>query len=483
MQITRQHSKLTALARIAPFLLIAACLAVLLVFVLLAQYAHPSSDDFCMAAGVNQHGLLDYLWRHYLEWSGRYSGNALYAIYPLMFDLFDGYKFIPVIVIVALFLATALLLSTLFKTRVYSRYVLLASLCFVCIYLLGMISPASGLYWMAGAFTYQAANVLVLVMLALMIHLADRQKHVKIVFSVIALLLLVVIIAIGTNETSMLAVTGAALLGFLIHLRSGWAVLKPWFVILVVTLICFAIVYFSPGNAIRAADFPLRHDLMRSINGSLSVGLKGLWIWISSPVLIISSVLATFAIARLYQDSGRTITVKRRHIVALVLFTLAIPFVFQFPAWWSMGGWPPARTLDAVYFLFLLSWFLTVGAVTLRYICADKCNLAMQPQHPLSVVVLLVLAGLFTAAVLQNKTYTQAETDLFHHAVPFDDYMNARYAVIEAAAANGRRYLVVPDYQREYPRSIYFNDIMRNPDHWRNVCYADYFGLERIRRQ
>ncbi len=43
--------------------------------------------------------------------------------------------------------------------------------------------------------------------------------------------------------------------------------------------------------------------------------------------------------------------------------------------------------------------------------------------------------------------------------------------------------LVVEDYQQEYPRTIFFNDIMHDPDHWRNVCYADYFGLEKIKRE
>ena len=126
----------------------------LLIFVALGFYAYPAADDFCMASGVNNHGLFAYLWQHYLEWSGRYSANALYAVYPLVVDMFDGYRYIPAIVIVALFAASAYLLSTLFAVRFLSAPVLLAAAVFVCVYLLGMLSPASGLYWMAGAYTY-----------------------------------------------------------------------------------------------------------------------------------------------------------------------------------------------------------------------------------------------------------------------------------------------------------------------------------------
>ena len=492
MYISRLHNKLASLAHIVPYLLITICLAVLLIFVLLAQYSHPSSDDFCMASGVRDFGLVRHLWEHYFEWSGRYTGNALYIIYPLIFDLFDGYKFIPGLVILAFFVAAAFFLSTVFRVRIYDRTVLLVSLCFICIYLLGMMSPASGLYWMAGALTYQTANILFFVVSGLMLQLADRQKCSRKYFILSVVLLLLIVFAIGANETSMLALTGLAILGVTVHLRSGWAILKPWLLILVVTLLCFSIVYFSPGNEIRAADFPLRHDFSRSISGSLSVGLKILWLWISNPVLIVSTLLTPFAISRLLQSSARPLsdgqylnrsfTVSRTMIALLVLNTLVMPFLLQFPAWWAMGGWPPARTVDAIYFLFLISWYLSIAAITIYYLCKGKWKLVKQPYTPSAVVTLLLLSGLFTVAVLESKAYKLAKNDLLYLARPYDEYLNQRYKQIEHAMANGQRYLLVPDYQQEYPRSIYFNDIMFNPNHWRNDCYADYFGLEKIRR-
>lgn len=454
----------------------------MLVFVLLGQYSHPSSDDFCMASGVNDHGLFPYLWQHYLEWSGRYTGNALYAIYPVIFGLFDGYKFIPLVVLLVFFLATAFFLSTLFRVSIYARPVLLFSLCFVSVYLLGMTSPASSLYWMAGVLTYQSANILFLVVLGLMIQLADRQENTKHSLSLFIVLLLVLVFAIGANETSMLVLTGLALLGFIVHLRSGWVKLKPWFVLLVLALVCFSVVYFSPGNAIRAADFPLRHDFFRSINGSLSVGLKILWIWLSDPVLIVSGFLAPFAISKLHALSARSFTVSKTMLVVLVFATFAIPVLLQFPAWWSMGGWPPARTVDAIYFLFIVGWYLSIGAISVRYLCMGKWKAIMQPYKPGGAIALLLLTVLFTAAVLKSSTYQLARFDLIYLARPYHDYLNARYKQIEHAKAKGYRYLVVPDYQQEYPRSIFFNDIMQNPNHWRNVCYADYFGLEKIKK-
>jgi len=482
-RINRQQNKLTGLSQVAPYLLMAICLAIVLVFVLLARYSHPSSDDFCMASGVIESGLIPYLWQHYFEWSGRYTGNALYAIYPLIFGMFEAYKFIPAVMLLLLFVASAFFLSRLFRVSIVARPVLLSSLCFISVYLLGMTSPASGLYWMAGALTYQSANILFFVVLGLMIQLADRQKDSKKYLSLLPVLLLVLIIAIGTNETSMLALTGLATLVLVAQLNSGWEKLKPWLLILIVALLCFSVVYYSPGNAIRAADFPLRHDLLRSLNGSLVVGLKTLWLWLSNPVLIVSSLLVPFATASLWLRSARLFVISKRKIVALLLVTFTMPVLLQFPAWWSMGGWPPARTVDTIYFLFLVGWYLSIATATVHYLCKGKGSLLMQIHRPAGAISLLLLTGLFTAAALQSQTYQQARNDLFHLAPPYHEYLNKRYQIIEQAKAKDRRYLVVPDYRQEYPRTIFFNDIMSRPNHWRNVCYADYFDLEKIKRK
>ena len=166
MKLQTFYNNLPAkLVQLASYMLIAICLAVVLVFVMLAQYSHPSSDDFCMASGVNDFGLIRHLWDHYFEWSGRYTGNALYAIYPMVFSLFDGYKFIPAIVLLLFFLATAFFLSRFFRVSVFAPPVLLSSLCFVCVFLLGILSPASCLYCRSGVLTYQTAKSLFLAIL------------------------------------------------------------------------------------------------------------------------------------------------------------------------------------------------------------------------------------------------------------------------------------------------------------------------------
>ncbi|MEN8213787.1 MAG: DUF6056 family protein [Pseudomonadota bacterium] len=482
MRTSALLSTLSALARLSPWLLAAVCLVVVTLFFLLAQYAHPSSDDFCLAAGIQREGVLAHLWNHYIEWSGRYSGNTLYGIYPLVFGMFDGYWLIPVLLMVALFAATVFFASTLFRVKPHDRCVLLSALVFVAVFLLGMISPASGLYWMAGALSYQSANIFLLLALGLMIRLLERQKRSEKYFDLLALLLAVMVMAVGFNETSMIALTAMSLLFFLARVRSGWAISWPWLLVLITTLLCVGVVYFSPGNAIRAADFPLRHDLPRALSGSVAVGARILWKWISSPVLLTATLLSPFAVSRLYRLSGRSFVISKPLLAAAILGTLAIPVLFQFPAWWSMGGWAPPRTVDATYFVFLVSWFLTTGAITVHLINAGRVDPDLSTRAPSAAMLVLAASVLFTIAVTGSKNYRLAQSDLANHASPWNQYMQERYAIIENAVAGNQLSLVVPDYQQPYPRTIYFNDIARNSGDWRNRCYAEYFGLQRIKR-
>lgn len=465
------------------YLLVTASLLILLTFMALGFYAYPSADDFCMASGVRREGLMAHLWGHYFAWSGRYSGNTLYAIYPLLFGLFEGYRYLPILLILSLFSAMAYFLSRLFRMKLHSSPILIASLCFVCIYLLGLRHTASSLYWMAGSLSYQTAHILVLITLGLIIRLIDRQKIGGNYTSVFITLLIVILLGMGTNETNMITLSAILGLAVVIHLRSGWVILKPWFWLLVIGLLCFAVVYFSPGNAIRESTFPLRHDWLRSLNGSLEMGWWTLLAWTGNPLFVVATLLTPFAVAKLYRCSPRSFDIPWMLLVSLVMITLSIPFVLQFPAWWSMGGWPPPRTIDAIFFVFLLSWFLMVGTLSIRLLPKGLLiSKSSQFSHKTTSMFLLVVIC-FILAVMINGKFQQAQTDLWQRTEPFAVYMQNRHARIYDVLDRQESYLTVPAFGQPYPRSIYFNGIRSDFRDWRNVCYAEYFGLQGIARE
>jgi len=242
-------------------------------------------------------------------------------------------------------------------------------------------------------------------------------------------------------------------------------------------------VYFSPGNIVRESTFPLRHDISLAFNGSLTMGFRTLGIWLTSPILIALTLLTPFAVAHFYYRSARRMEVPGWGLFVLIATSLVIPFILQFPAWWAMGGWPPARTVDAIYFVFILSWFSTIGAISIRYIAHTSLLSREKTGSTANRILLSVGAIVFVAGITANSKFLRAANDLLYRAEPYREYMLERYSQIEEAIVENNLTMVVPEYSGKYPRSIYFNDIRRDSRDWRNVCYAEYFGLQEISRR
>lgn len=93
---------------------------------------------------------------------------------------------------------------------------------------------------------------------------------------------------------------------------------------------------------------------------------------------------------------------------------------------------------------------------------------------------LLLSVLLFIGAISINGKLRRAYQDLTQRAPVFDRYMQDRHAQIYEALERDQAYIKVPAFNRDYPRSIFFNDIRTDPRDWRNVCYAQQFGLQGI---
>jgi hypothetical protein len=431
---------------------------------------------------VNKDGLIGHLWNHYFEWSGRYSGNAIYALYPQVFGLFEGYHLIPIILIVSLGIAVVFLISTMMQSTPVKLTATIASMAFISVYMLGMSRIATGFYWMAGAFTYQTGNILFLVLIALLIRLYDQQSMSLPYRTTLSLLLPVSVIAMGLNETIMLATMGLLVLASSLVYRSGKIKLKSWLILLGIASICFCIVYFAPGNAVRSSHFPLRTDVQHAILGSWNYGLQILRSWLSEPVFISSIFLVPFFVARLYSETGREFYITFKQPIFLFILMLLVPFMFSFPAWWAMGVVPPLRAVNTIYFLFLLSSYAAIAALTL-YVIQNRLGSKWALSSTARGIVVSAASLIFIYFLLENDKFVAAVDDLKKNARTYDQYLIERYKIVKESLDNEMLAVTVPRYEYSYPHSIYFDDITDDPEDWRNTCYADYFGLENIRRQ
>ena len=480
--MVRIQSTLKYLPRLSLYSIGAVCISILLLFVLLSQYSHPAADDFCMARGVKQDGLVGHLWNHYFEWSGRYSGNALYALYPELFGLFEGYHLIPIILIVSLGIAVVFLITTMVHAKRVLLLATIASMAFISVYMLGMSRIASGFYWMAGAFTYQTGNILFLLLIALLIRLYDQQSMSLPYGKTLSLLIPVSFIAVGLNETIMLATMGVLVLASSLVYRSGKIKLKPWLILLAIASIGFCIVYFAPGNTVRSSHFPLRNDVLHAISGSWNYGLQLLKSWVSEPVFISSIFLVPFFVTRLYSETDREFYVTFKQLIFLLLLMLLVPFIFSFPSWWAIGVGSPPRTVNTIYFLFLLSTYAAIAALTL-YIVQNRMGSKLGESSAASGIIISAASLIFIYFLFENDRFAVVVGDFKLNARTYDQYLNERYQIIKESLDKKMLAVTVPRYEYNYPHVIYFDDITDNPEDWRNTCYADYFGLESIHRQ
>lgn len=465
---------------ISLFLIVIASLSVLAVFIALGQFAYPSADDFCMASGVRDEGFFTHLWQHYFEWSGRYSGNALYAAYPLIAGLFDGYALLPALLILLLYLSLVGLLAAVFNLSLTDKAIWLVALGILCTYLLGLRHSASSLYWMAGALTYQSAHILLLLCLATIVRLRQCQRQHLNCNSWFVLLVVLIVLGTGTNEINMIVLLAVMAMLLLNVLMLRDLPLTGWFLIFTLTVVCCAVVYYSPGNSVRESTFPLRHDWQRSIEGSFEMGRWSLLVWTGNPVFITATMLTPFAASWLYQRSEGLLKISNVQLLVLMLITFLSPIVLQFPAWWAMGGWPPPRSVDAIFFIFMTGWMSLLVALTIRFIPMDWLWSKHKQMTAKASGILFFLTCLFVMSVAISAKLNAAWQDLRLHAAPFYAYMMQRHALIEDSRRQGVYAVTVPAPAFQLPRSIYFNDI--RPD-WRNVCYASYFRLHAIQRQ
>ena len=452
----------------------------IIVFASLGFYSHPAADDYCMAAGVIADGFFESQYIHYMGWSGRYSGNALYAFYPYAFGLIEGYKFLPAILLISLWLSINYLICSIFR-KPFSNSLSLTTSCFLfTTYVLLMKNIASGFYWLAGALTYQSGNIFTLLLAGLLIRIWDKQYSGDRLFLFPFITMVVIALGVGTNEISMLGITTIVGTVCVLRIYKNPTKLFPWLPLLIMNAICFSIVYFSPGNDIRSSAFTNNHDFKLALQGSWYEAGLLLESWLTDPILLTASGTYAFLASRLWQESGRARSTSVSLIGNALLSAVLIPVILEFPAWWAMGAAPPSRTINSILIFFLIGWFTFITMVSAHFLCGHKLNLGWLPLHPLASISLIASVLCFGYSSYNSHIFERALKDWRVNAKPFDAYMQNRYALIQSAKQNDKDNVLVPVYQGLRPNTIYFDDIRNEASNWRNMCYKNYFNLGSI---
>jgi hypothetical protein len=445
----------------------AALLAVLGLFIAACVFAHPIADDFDYASHAREAGMSTAWRQQYLTWNGRYTSNLLTLAIPLAGHTLAGYRAAVASMLAATAPTLYLFLRALAPDRFTHRETATGALVLCVLYLCQMPSIGEGLYWYTSAVTYHASLVVAAIQFACLAH--SRRGRMP---ALVAAIVLAVALA-GFNEVIMVLML--AVYGALVVVTTGESGpdRRRFSTLLAVAAGCAIVVAASPGNAVRLEQFPLRHQLGRSLAMTALHTVRFLAAWVSSGPLLIASMLWLPHAQRL--APGAALRPRRVHLLLCLFGLVLVVPAAAFPAYWATGVLGQHRTMNIAYFAFLILWFMALGlwsASNSSRACAVGA-VAGQLRTPLTVMLLLSLA-------LTQNSYRVGADWLSGRFARFDREMRERDRMLRGCHQAGGASCEI-DPISMVPDSFFVLDISANPRDWVNVAYARYYRLTEVR--
>jgi hypothetical protein len=434
------------------------------ILVSLAFYDHPSADDYDCTIQTLQHGFFKAQYYWYIDWYGRYFSSALVSLNPLIIGSFFGYKLMAALLIILTLCSIYFFINSIFRGSSLLEKLFLAFLFFFSFYLL-MPSPVQCYYWFTAAYTYQTSNVLTLFLFAVMI-----AKFRKPSLMVIIISSLLIIAIVGSNEFAMFVLVMFLSLLNLVRFVVDKKIHSYYFILILVALVSTIIVFIAPGNAYRASLETNNFKFLFSLESAIKAAVNVLshWWWVS--LLII---FATFKI------TAEKIAVKPESKIESIYFNpfLVLLFIFAvisagfFTCYWSLGRYPPLRTINNIYF-YLLTGSVYVGACAAVMIKRKNIKIPQLPFVHLAVVILLMIY-VFKFYNNVGVAYHDLKDGV---ANAYNREMNSRYQKLNS---NDCRKCPVKKL-KNIPKTLVFTDISEETDATMIASFKVFFKKDSI---
>jgi len=330
----------------------------ILPFFLLSAFVNPLYDDYSYTNNVLRVGFYDSQINLYHQWAGRYFSNILLSLNPIVWGNFTLYKIVPIFIILLTFASILCLIQALLKNSLEMKSKLFGAGLMTALFLNGMPDTLDGIYWIPGSLSYQFANILTLLLLALLMKAFENPGNPRVWLIIISYFLIVAIV--GSSETSMvflLFIIGS-LTGVNFHQKSPnrWI----WCGLLGLTILCSFLVISSPGNEVRSSAFANRHQFVYSIGMALIQGVRFIATWITHPGFILASIFTVPIARRLIQKNELQKRFFFLHPLISTALLLGLVFCGLFPPYWATGILGQHRSVNVAYFFFLIGWFLII---------------------------------------------------------------------------------------------------------------------------
>ena len=446
------------------------CLLILLPFLAIAFYNHPSADDYICVIPAMQWGPITTTLGWYFSWSSRFTSAFFISLNPLVYNWLTGYQ-------LNAWLLMAMVSSGFFfwfrAVSRFSSFPALASLAILAFtaYLATVPSMVEAFYYLSGAICYQPANSFLLFLvgwwffnipLPTFSHLNFRSV---LVLGIQSFLLFLIA---GTNEMAMmfgLSLSGGLWLYRLITDKKWHPGLALLFL---ASIFSTGLVIFSPATYYRMqASSSLKRSLGDVLTNSAAGYLEYVGVWLSNPAFLLCSVLLLFI-----QVSDRVPLLKRPWLIALTSLSVLLS-AFCFVPSFLGEGMVQGRTANALLFNFFLLYMLNV-VFWKRNLFTSTVSGLTEPTLSLPVRILMLATVL---SVLLTSNFRNVFNDLNSgDAAAYNQERLERIRQVETSVSDS--IWVQPVQHR--PKTIFFGEIGDYPQPWYDNFYAVYHGKKFI---
>lgn len=399
-------------------------------FLILAFFCHPAYDDFCSAVGTLKAGFIEWQRVMYVGITGRYFNMAILYFSPLNAGSFVGYKVLALLIILLLFVSIFYFLDALFKSNIGLLDKLIGAGFLLAVFSNQMPDVTEAYYLMTARNAYQLPNVLTLFFFALVLRSSEKSKRAQRLVTILCCFLIFAIV--GCSENAMLIL---ALFVFPITINLWLEKSEQrgtWLIFSIVVIVCAGIVIAAPGNVVRTQLFPGRHRLFYSLGMSLRQEVSFLLIWCSNFAFVLGTFFFIPVAARL-SDRIPFLRHLRFHPLICTLLLLLLVFLGLFPSYWTMGMMGQHRTVNAVYFFFLIGWFINI-VIWVDYLQRKRgLVFARLPAYVYVIGVPLLLCTLS----LTNNTRVAIADLVRGRAYSYHKAVNERYEQFKQCAREG----------------------------------------------
>lgn len=490
------------------------------IFIALAFFVWPSSDDFSFAHSYRSQSLVtcskvvegqavlvdfpchryysfDYPIRHadlfdlaaneYLTFVGRYFTNLLgFWIQGELAEIVGIYNLYKVYPLVSL--ATMLLFfgAAWFFARQwgYSDIILsrgkLAWGClgFVILYLQHMPHLASSFYQMSQLLMHQTCNALSLVLLGVLLwHHRSQQGWRKRLLTVVAMLLTVAVM--GASEI-ILFWNGTMI--FLVLVVATWKRLDNiifYRILFVLAFMGACAVIFAPGTLSRIGETSSNATTLGvGLQSSFMWSIRYMASWSLSPILWVMTLLMVPYARRVVHQQSWLGGVDTRQVLAFLIIWVGMIWI----SWFLLAGIGremPMRVINGIYFYFLVCWFFGLHLALGWLQKTSAPGWLTHGKFRGLLLVLLCVSFVFPRqGFLQpHNNFIQAINDLRKPLWVYRQQQIQRLDLIHKAVDSGLAMVVVPPFMFK-PKSIFYEDILPDPNNnWRNRHMGAFYGL------